>query len=419
VRRRDPGFAEQRPGRLLHCLVSGAGIMQAAEVASDQAMNPSKENKKILLVDDEEDIRDVLGMTLSDKGYRVLTAANGKTAYETFLSEKPPIVLSDIKMPVMDGIELLQCIKRENPDTEVIMITGHGDMELAIKSLKYRANDFITKPINDDALEISLRRVEEKIVTRNQLKAYTENLERLIREKTELQDNLSNLGLMVGSISHGIKGLLTGLDGGLYLLESGLSTKNFTKIEEGSDILKMMVARIRRMVSDILFYAKERNLRRDAVDIRTFANEVIRVVEPKSKTMDIVVEKDFDLSIEKMDIDAGFVHSALINILENAIDACARNGQSKEHKIVFAVKNDAKHLFFIIRDNGIGMDSETRDNLFSLFYSSKGREGTGLGLFLSNKIIAQHGGSIRVDSVVGEGSSFTIKIPIPNKKPSQ
>ncbi len=375
-------------------------------------MNTSQEKKQILLVDDEEDIRDVLSMTLSDMGYQVLTAANGKTAWETFLAEKPPIVLTDIKMPLMDGIELLQCIKRENPEAEVIMITGHGDMDLAIKSLKHRATDFITKPINVDALEISLKRVQEKIVTRKQLQQYTENLERLIREKTELQDNLSNLGLMVGSISHGIKGLLTGLDGGLYLLESGLKSHDLMKIEEGGDILKMMVERIRRMVSDILFYAKERNLRRDEIDILTFANDVMRVVEPKSKTLNITLVKDFDFSIAKIHIDAGFVHSALINILENAIDACTRNDQQKQPKIVFSVKNDEKHLFFVVSDNGIGMDTMTRENLFSLFYSSKGREGTGLGLFLSNKIIAQHGGSISVDSKEGQGSRFSIKIPI-------
>lgn len=226
-------------------------------------MNTSQDKNKILLVDDEEDIRDVLGITLSDMGYQVLTAANGKTAWETFVAERPPIVLTDIKMPLMDGIDLLKRIKRQNPEAEVIMITGHGDMDLAIKSLKHRATDFITKPINIDALEISLKRVEEKIITRKQLQEYTDNLERLIREKTELQDNLSNLGLMVGSISHGIKGLLTGLDGGLYLLGSGLKTKDLMKIEEGGDILKMMVERIRRMVSDILFYAKERNPRYD------------------------------------------------------------------------------------------------------------------------------------------------------------
>jgi YesN/AraC family two-component response regulator len=92
---------------------------------------------KLLLVDDEEGIRKVLGISLTDLGYQVLTAENGEEALEIFRRETPPIVLTDIKMPVMDGIELLRKIKDENPDTEVIMISGHGDMDLAIKSLKY------------------------------------------------------------------------------------------------------------------------------------------------------------------------------------------------------------------------------------------------------------------------------------------
>ena len=119
-------------------------------------------NKKLLLVDDEEGIRKVLGISLTDIGYEVFTAENGEEALKIFRQENPPIVLTDIKMPGMDGIELLKKIKYENPDTEVIMITGHGDMDLAIKSLKYRAIDFVTKPINDDILEISLDRAREK-----------------------------------------------------------------------------------------------------------------------------------------------------------------------------------------------------------------------------------------------------------------
>ncbi len=79
---------------------------------------------------------------------------------------------------------------------------------------------------------------------------------------------------------------------------------------------KMMVERIRRMVDDILFYAKERNLRREEIDILTFAKDVIRVVKRKSKTLNITLVEDFDFSVDKIHIDAGFVHSALINILE-------------------------------------------------------------------------------------------------------
>ena len=91
----------------------------------------------ILLADDEEGIRKVLGISLADSGYEVLTAENGEEALKIFRDAGPSIVLTDIKMPGMDGIELLRKIKLENPDTEVIMITGHGDLDLAIKSLKY------------------------------------------------------------------------------------------------------------------------------------------------------------------------------------------------------------------------------------------------------------------------------------------
>ncbi|MGD9416405.1 MAG: response regulator, partial [Desulfobacterales bacterium] len=149
---------------------------------------------EILLVDDEKDIREILCLALVDMGYTVLQAKNGVEALRIFKEAQPPLVLTDIKMPGMDGIELLQKIKRENPEVEVVMITGHGDMDLAIKSLKFEATDFITKPINVDALEISLKRAQDKILIRNQLKEYTESLEKLIQEKTDLQDHLSSLG---------------------------------------------------------------------------------------------------------------------------------------------------------------------------------------------------------------------------------
>jgi len=210
----------------------------------------------LLLVDDEEDIRDVLQLPLEDLGYRVLTADNAGTALSVFNREKPAVVLTDIKMPGMDGIELLQKIKLECPETEVIMITGHGDMNLAIKSLKYEATDFIIKPINVDGLAIALGRAEERIHTRRQLREHTRNLEKLLQEKTELQDHLSSLGLLIGSVSHGIKGLVTRLDGGLYLLDSGIQKEDATQIVAGRDALRQTAARIKKMVQDMRFTPK-------------------------------------------------------------------------------------------------------------------------------------------------------------------
>jgi signal transduction histidine kinase len=374
-------------------------------------MNASNTPKTILLVDDEEDIRAVLDMTLTDMGYRVLAAENGETALSLFIDEKPELVLTDIKMPTMDGIELLKHIKRENPEAEVIMITGHGDMNLAIKSLKHEATDFITKPINVDALEISLQRANEKILTRKKLQEYTRNLEQLIREKTELQDHLSALGLMIGSISHGIKGLLTGLDGGMYLLDSGLKKENPDQLNEGVEIVRMMVERIRKMVQDILLYAKERDLKIERVDVATFAKEVALTVEPKISKAGITFQKDLDPGAGIFEVDTSYISAALVNILDNAVDACTRDTEKKDHTIAFAVKQDHDDIVFTVRDDGIGMDLEAREKAFSLFYS-KGKKGTGLGLFIADKFIGQHGGSIHIDSVKGKGALFTVRIPV-------
>lgn len=367
--------------------------------------------KKLLLVDDEKDIREVLLLPLSDLGYHIFEAENGEEALRIFKQVQPPIVMTDIKMPGIDGIELLQKIKHENPETEVIMITGHGDMDLAIKSLKYEATDFITKPINVDALEIALQRARDRIITRQKLREYTENLEQLIREKTELQSHLSSLGLMIGSISHGIKGLLTGLDGGMYLLDSGFSKKNKEQVKEGWEVVKLMVERIRKMVMDILFYAKERDLKLERIDIRNFAEELVKELEPKMKSQKIKFIHNFNSELGEFEVDGTYVHSSLMNIIENAIDACSRDQAKKSPEIVFSVKAHKKNIIFEISDNGIGMDSDTQARIFTPFFSSKGSKGTGLGLFVSNTIIRQHGGTINVKSTSGQGTLFQIKIP--------
>jgi two-component system NtrC family sensor kinase len=131
--------------------------------------------KTILLVDDEDDLREVLDISLSDTGYDVLTAENGAQAMNILKETGVPVVITDIKMPGIDGIELLRKIKSNNPETEVIMLTGHGDLDLAIKSLKNEATDFVTKPINDDILEMAIQRAFDKILMRQKLKEYDRN----------------------------------------------------------------------------------------------------------------------------------------------------------------------------------------------------------------------------------------------------
>jgi PAS domain S-box-containing protein len=139
---------------------------------------------KILLIDDEPDILRVLGISLKADGYEVIPALNGAEGLEAFAREKPSIVITDIKMPGMDGIEVLEKIKERDPDTEVIIITGHGDIDNAIESLKYGASDFINKPIRDEALSIALERAKEKLDIKRKLKEHTIDLEKKIEVAT-------------------------------------------------------------------------------------------------------------------------------------------------------------------------------------------------------------------------------------------
>ena len=174
------------------------------------------------------------------------------------------------------------------------------------------------------------------------------------------------------------------------------------------------------MVQDILFFAKERELDRKRMDVLDFAFEVASAVEPKIKPEGVHFVCDFDESMGDVEIDSSAVRLALINILENALDACAEDNSDKSNKIVFTAKQEKNDVIFEVKDNGVGMDRETKESLFTLFFSSKGNKGTGLGLFIANKIIDQHGGKITVESTSGQGSNFRIKLPktIPNSADS-
>ncbi|UCF57451.1 MAG: response regulator, partial [Deltaproteobacteria bacterium] len=140
---------------------------------------------KILLIDDEESIRSLLSLSLKHQGHEVVTAEDGEKGIEAFQRERPSIVLADIKMPKMDGIEVLKQVKGLDENAEVIVITGHGDLEMAIEALKLDASDFINKPVKHDVLTVAIKRAQEKLQMKQKLREYTSNLELKVEEATE------------------------------------------------------------------------------------------------------------------------------------------------------------------------------------------------------------------------------------------
>ena len=372
--------------------------------------------QRILLIDDEEGIRKVLGITLEDIGYEVLSAENGEEALRLFRKTAPPIVLTDIKMPGIDGIQVLKTIKEEKPDTEVIMITGHGDMELAIRSLKFDATDFITKPINDDALEIALKRANEKITLKAKLKEYTENLELLVEEKTKKlleTERLAAIGQTVGGLSHAIKNIAGGLTGGAFVLEKGIDLHNEKYLHEGWDMVKGNLARIKGMALDLLSYTKERDPDYQLLDPNSMAQEISDLMLPRARENDVSLEIESDESLLQVWLDPEGIHRCLLNLVTNAIDACINVDCTQRHGKVLlrTLKTEGWAVEFQVVDNGCGMDEETKEKIFQRFFSTKGSRGTGLGLMITKKIIDEHQGAIEFDSEKGKGTRFIIRLP--------
>ena len=160
---------------------------------------------KLLIIDDEEANVRVLSISLRADGYEVVTAYSGEQGLQVFDQEAPDVVLTDIKMPGMDGIEVLGKIKERQPDAEVIIITGHGDIDNAIEALQLGASDFINKPIRDEALSIALQRAHEKRDIKRKLRDYTDNLEKEVALATrELRRQSNFMRKLILSSNDGI-----------------------------------------------------------------------------------------------------------------------------------------------------------------------------------------------------------------------
>ncbi len=233
-----------------------------------------------------------------------------------------------------------------------------------------------------------------------------------ITQIRQLQSQLTSIGLLVGSISHGIKGLLTGLDGGVYLVNTGFERGDQGRVKKGWDMVVRNVDRIRSMVLDILYYAKDRDLEVVDVDVAALVAELAEVLEKKAADSSIALRFHVAPEVGTLPGDAKALRAALVNLLENSLEACRSDPAKPELRVVLSVRRLDPWMVFVVEDNGVGMDRETREKLFSLFFSSKGNKGTGLGLFIANKIIDKHGGTITVDSEPGRGSRFIIRLPL-------
>lgn len=232
-----------------------------------------------------------------------------------------------------------------------------------------------------------------------------------ITEIRRLQDRLANLGLLAGTLSHGLKGLLMGLDGGAYLLNTGIERGIPERVGEGWRMLQRNVGQIRGVVQDFLYLAKEREPCWERASLRDLALSALDLVRARAASAQVELVAELEEAGEG-EVDRGSLQAGLVNLLENGLDACRLDGNRKAHRVRFSLVREDGFARFEVEDNGVGMERETAAKLFDPFFSTKGREGTGLGLYITRKVVEQHGGTVEVFSEPGKGARFTVRIPL-------
>ncbi|HUU80616.1 MAG TPA: response regulator [Acidobacteriota bacterium] len=380
--------------------------------------------EKLLLIDDERPILETLGLSISSEGYEVFTAENGKEGLKIFDREGIKLILTDIKMPVMDGIEVLKKIKESGKEAEVIVITGHGDMDSAIAALRYGASDFITKPVRDEALMLAIERARQRISFAEQLKSYTENLEQKVEMRTrELREaheeivkneRLATIGETVAELAHYTKNILNGLRGGMYKVNSALEKNKPDLLREGWDMVQRNIEKVSQLVLNLLTYSKDRPPDREMCSINEIANEVVELLQHQAEENNITLRRDLDPNIKEVYIDPKGMHDVFLNLVSNALDSCVMDedtSKPREVTVRTALKTtdqDKKKIVIEVADNGCGMNPETQSKIFTRFFSTKQGKGTGLGLLITQKIVHEHGGEITVKSEERRGTTFTV-----------
>ena len=251
---------------------------------------------------------------------------------------------------------------------------------------------------------------------------------RRLKEELFQKERLAAIGQTVAGISHCIKNILTGVKGGLAITESGIQGKQWSAVDEGFDILKRNSNTLSFLVLDLLDYSKERQPMRETFDVATMISMTLNTAQYKAAAQHVLLAAPNVCSASFYG-DQDQIYRSLLNLVMNGIDACAeadRGTGNPPQVTVSAVVEPATNLppasadaarareWLVIEvvDNGIGIPQHLRDDIWDLFYSTKGSRGTGIGLAVTKKMIQEHGGQITVDSMENVGTRFTIYLPV-------
>lgn len=234
---------------------------------------------------------------------------------------------------------------------------------------------------------------------------------RLYREKVDAE-RLAAITISLSGVAHYIKNVLQNMMGGAYFVETGLKRGDIEKARKGWELLERSIDKIKNLVENMLTYSKDWRCTLRPGDVNVLIAELARHVEPSAFEKGIKIALDLDNQLPELEIDKDTLHDALLNLVTNAIDALAEKAGGE---VRIETRRDLGMRAARIRvvDNGPGIPPHVREKMFQLFYSTKGRAGTGIGLSVTRRIVDEHNGRMFFETEEGVGTTFTIELPLP------
>ncbi|NOY45852.1 MAG: hybrid sensor histidine kinase/response regulator [Deltaproteobacteria bacterium] len=379
---------------------------------------------RILLADDEKSLRDVMSRCLRRLGHQVVTAADGLEAWMRFHESPFSIVVTDIRMPGLSGIELLERIRKEKPDTEVVLVSGFGDTSVVIEALRHGASNFVEKPFTESEF---LRQMEPAF-QRRALALETARLQNeliRLREKEERERRAAALGRLLSGLAHEIHNPLTFIKGNAELLDQFCrdirrqgakgTPPDEAMLAEMQGLLKDLwhgVRRIESMVESVRALggrplASRRETKLAGVMRLAFREAMAK--KPSGVNADLIPPPDVFL----VEINEPEMESCFVNLLVNAFEAVVCGGSSVRfytREIPYDTTEFFGFVEVIVEDDGPGIPQAILDEVFTPFFTTK-TGGTGLGLSIAYEAAKRNGAQVEIDSEEGKGTTVTVRMP--------
>jgi signal transduction histidine kinase len=365
---------------------------------------------RLVIVDDEARFREAISKRLDRRGIRVRAAGNGPECLSLLEESPADVVVSDVKMPGMDGLALLQQIRERYPDTQVILLTGHATTADGVAGIKSGAFDYLTKPVEFDHLLSKIRQAHETVLWQEERRKEAE-----FREKVEQQmiitERLAALGTLATGVAHEINNPLAiiresaGWLGLILAKEKDMPRR--ADVEKALDKIEKGVERARRITHQLLGFVQKNESVAAEVDLDALAEESLQLVAREAVNKEISITKETESGNVTVFTDPYQIRQVLLNLITNAIHATGKGG-----RITLGMKKAGDAVCITVADTGEGIPRENLKKIFEPFFTTKSPgKGTGLGLFVTRSILERLGGTMEVESQVGKGTVFTVCLP--------